>query len=170
MSPVHNTGSADPALGPRLPLLAAFWAAIGCFSPALQGKARLRAGASRRAASLPGGRCRGRRGRPRARGVCPGADAAGRRHSLLERLDESLVVGLRLLVAALDLRGLLLEGAALLVGGAGRGGRTRPGAALAPRGRRREAGPLLGGVFDRAEGVGDPAPADEGLPALDQAL
>ena len=67
-------------------------------------------------------------------------DAAGRRHPLFERLDERLVVGLRLLVAALELGRLLLEAAALLVG-----------------------------VVELAEGVGDLDPADEGLPALDQA-
>lgn len=67
-------------------------------------------------------------------------DAAGRRHSLFERLDESLVVGLRLVVAAGDLGRLLLEAPALLVR-----------------------------VVQLGEGVGDLDPADEGLPALDQA-
>ena len=44
------------------------------------------------------------------------ADAAGRRHALFERLDEDLVVGLGLLVAAGELVRLLLEAAPLLVG------------------------------------------------------
>ena len=73
--------------------------------------------------------------------VDPEPDAAGRRHPLFERLDEGLVVGLRLLVAAAELGRLLLEAPALLVG-----------------------------VVELGEGVGDLDPADEGLPALDQAL
>lgn len=68
------------------------------------------------------------------------ADAAGRGHSLFERLDESLVIRLGLVVAAGDLGGLLLEPPALLVG-----------------------------VVQLGEGVGDLDPADEGLPTLDQA-
>ncbi len=44
------------------------------------------------------------------------ADAAGRRHALLERADEILVVGLGLLVAPLQLGRLLIEAATLLVG------------------------------------------------------
>src|SRR3954453_7254401 len=43
-------------------------------------------------------------------------DAAGRRHAVLQRLDVGLVVGLRLLVAGLGERPLLLEPRALVVG------------------------------------------------------
>src|ERR1044072_307056 len=117
MCPVHDTGSADPALGPRLPLLAAFWAAIGCFSPALQGKARLRAGSSRRSASLPGGRCRGRRRRSAAFPArAPRRKTRRRAAPPRRRVTEGLVVGLPPPAAALILAGLLLKAAALLVG------------------------------------------------------
>src|SRR6201989_3686650 len=69
------------------------------------------------------------------------ADAAGRRHSLFERLDEGLVEGLGLFVAALALGDLFLEAA-----------------------------PLLVGVVELAEGIGDLDAAGERLPALDQPL
>ena len=71
--------------------------------------------------------------------VDPEADAAGRRHALLERAEEVLVVRLRLLVAAGELLGLLRETASLLVG-----------------------------VVELGERVGDLDPADERLPALDR--
>ena len=67
-------------------------------------------------------------------------DSTRRRHPVLERLDEGLVVGLRLLIAPLELGGLLLE-----------------------------APPLLIRIVELAEGVGNLDPTDEGLPALDQA-
>ena len=71
----------------------------------------------------------------------PSPTPAGRRHPVLERPHVGLVERLRLLVAAPQLLGLLLEAAALLVG-----------------------------VVELGERVGDLEAADVGLPALDQAL
>ena len=73
--------------------------------------------------------------------VDPDPDPARRRHPVLERLDERLVVGLGLLVAGAGQRALLLEPPALLVG-----------------------------VVQLGERVGDLQAADERLEALDEAL
>ena len=101
MCPLNDTESVHNR--PRLrkyPLRAAF---LGAFRSASPGKSTT----SRRLLAP---------GQQHHQAVDPEADPAGRRHALLERLDESLVVGLGLLVAARQLLRLLLEAAALLVG------------------------------------------------------
>ena len=73
--------------------------------------------------------------------IDPDPDAAGRRHPVLERLNEGLVVGLRLVIAGAGQCPLLLEPAALLVG-----------------------------IVELGERVGELDAADVRLEALDQAL